>query len=204
MNRVIAEAGGHRDSDEPHACLPDADRFHSDTVGEEHLRRKAQYERKVQINEARRRVSGGNSRPRGHQPRSRLSYRVLLVCHHPHSVRMNHDGGGDMPQSGELRLLLLQRPLRYPRDQLAALVVATQLSHGVTARSVPSVPMCLPCRRLGFHASDQERMQREGKRWEDMERKDAQERDQWDRLREDGEKAKKNRSGLPYNMISLR
>lgn len=34
----------------------DADRFHSDTVGEEHLRRKAQYERKVQINDNRRQV----------------------------------------------------------------------------------------------------------------------------------------------------
>lgn len=35
---------------------PDADRFHSDTVGEEHLRRKAQYEKTVQMNNNRRQV----------------------------------------------------------------------------------------------------------------------------------------------------
>lgn len=40
----------------PPCLLADADRFHSDTVGEEHLRRKAQYERKVQINDNRRQV----------------------------------------------------------------------------------------------------------------------------------------------------
>lgn len=47
-------------------------------------------------------------------------------------------------------------------------------------------------------------MQREGKRWEDMEKKDGQDAKRWDRLREEGAKAKKNKSGVPYNMINLR
>ncbi|CAM9526205.1 unnamed protein product [Scytosiphon promiscuus] len=84
--------------------IADADRFHSDTVGEEHLRRKAQYERKVQINDNRRQL----------------------------------------------------------------------------------------------------RVEREGKRWEDMEKKEGDEAHKWDRLREEGEKSKKNKSGVPYNMINLR
>ncbi|CBJ25482.1 conserved unknown protein [Ectocarpus siliculosus] len=84
--------------------IADADRFHSDTVGEEHLRRKAQHERKVQINDNRRQL----------------------------------------------------------------------------------------------------RVEREGKRWEDMEKKEGDDEQRWNRLRDEGEKSKKNKSGVPYNMISLR
>lgn len=48
------------------------------------------------------------------------------------------------------------------------------------------------------------RVEREGKRWEDMEKKEGDEAQKWDRLRDDGEKSKKNKSGVPYNMINLR
>lgn len=48
------------------------------------------------------------------------------------------------------------------------------------------------------------RVEREGKRWEDMERKEGGVEQRWDRLRDEGEKSKKNKSGVPYNMISLR
>ncbi|CAM9299734.1 unnamed protein product [Laminaria digitata] len=85
--------------------IADADRFHSDTVGEEHLRRKAQHERQVQMNDNRR---------------------------------------------------------------------------------------------------QQVRVEREGKRWEDMEKQEGDAAQKWDRLRDEGEKSKKNKSGVPYNMISLR
>ncbi|CAM9790357.1 unnamed protein product [Choristocarpus tenellus] len=34
--------------------IADADRFHSDTVGEEHLRRRAEYQHKTKINENKR------------------------------------------------------------------------------------------------------------------------------------------------------
>lgn len=47
-------------------------------------------------------------------------------------------------------------------------------------------------------------MKREGKRWQDMELKEGEESQQWDRMREEGEKARKNKSGVPYNMINLR
>lgn len=47
-------------------------------------------------------------------------------------------------------------------------------------------------------------MQREGKRWKDMDRKEGEDVERWDRLREEGVKSKKNKSGVPYNMINLR
>lgn len=47
-------------------------------------------------------------------------------------------------------------------------------------------------------------MQREGKRWEDMERKEGNEEERWKRLREEVRRSKKNKSGVPYNMINLR
>lgn len=50
----------------------------------------------------------------------------------------------------------------------------------------------------------QERITREEKRWEQMERKEEVDNEQWNRMREEGEKARKNKSGLPYNMITLR
>lgn len=37
-----------------------------------------------------------------------------------------------------------------------------------------------------------------------MEVKEGEEKQRWDRLRDEGEKSKKNKSGVPYNMISLR
>lgn len=36
-----------------------------------------------------------------------------------------------------------------------------------------------------------------------MESKDEAAEERWDRLREEGEKSKKNKSGVPYNMINL-
>ncbi|CAN0137362.1 unnamed protein product [Ascophyllum nodosum] len=83
--------------------ITDSDRFHSDTVGEERFRRKAQHERHVQINANRRQL----------------------------------------------------------------------------------------------------RVEREGKRWEDMERKEEAEKERLDWLRAEERKSKKNKSGMPYNMISL-
>ncbi|CAM9710917.1 unnamed protein product [Discosporangium mesarthrocarpum] len=84
--------------------IADADRFHSDTVGEEHLRRRAEYQKKTQIHDNRRQL----------------------------------------------------------------------------------------------------RVEREDKRWAEMERKAVDDEERWSKLREAGEKAKKNQSGVPYNMINLR
>lgn len=37
-----------------------------------------------------------------------------------------------------------------------------------------------------------------------MEKQEGDVAEKWDRLRDEGEKSKKNKSGVPYNMISLR
>ena len=37
-----------------------------------------------------------------------------------------------------------------------------------------------------------------------MEKQEGDAAEKWDRLRDEGEKSKKNKSGVPYNMISLR
>ena len=59
-------------------------------------------------------------------------------------------------------------------------------------------------RYVSHPVSEQVRVDREGKRWEDMEKQEGDAAEKWDRLRDEGEKSKKNKSGVPYNMISLR